>query len=77
MGSCAHTSLHQAINATASRVSDVNRAYPFLKAPGQGDWMPGSVLGWGRRWNEQIGGEILPAHVYHSEENEGVDCYQV
>jgi hypothetical protein len=39
--------------------------------------MPGSVLGWGRRWNEQIGGEILPAHVYHSEENEGVDCYQV
>jgi hypothetical protein len=68
VGSCDHFSSRQAINIAASQDPDADRAYPLLKAPKWGDWLPRPVPGrWGR-WNGQIGGEILPAHVYRNKE---------
>jgi hypothetical protein len=46
----------------------LGKTYQILEAPGWSDWMPGPTLGWGGRWARQIGGKILPAHVYHNEE---------
>jgi hypothetical protein len=65
--SCGHISSHQAINDAASQDPGADRAYPLLKAPGQGDWMPRPIPGRGGRRNEQPGCEIVPAHVYHNE----------
>jgi hypothetical protein len=43
MSSCGHVLSCQAINATASRDLGTGRAYPVLKALGQGNWMPGPI----------------------------------
>jgi hypothetical protein len=68
MGSCGHILSRQAINAAASRDPGTDRAYLLLKALGQGNLMAGPVLGQGGRQNGQTGGEVLPAHIYHTEE---------
>jgi hypothetical protein len=44
------------------------KIYVILEAPGWSDWMPGPVPGRGGRWVRQTGSKILPAHVYHNEE---------
>jgi hypothetical protein len=42
--------------------------YVILEAPGLRDWMLGLVPGQGGRRVRQTGGEVLPAHAYHNEE---------
>jgi hypothetical protein len=44
------------------------KIYAILEGPGWSDWMPGPIPGRGGRRAGQTGGEILPAHVYHNEE---------
>jgi hypothetical protein len=41
--------------------------YLILEAPEWSDWMPWPILGQGGRCAGQIGGEILPAHIYCNE----------
>jgi hypothetical protein len=46
----------------------LGKIYPVLEASGLSDWMPGHVPGQGGRRAGQTVGEILPTHVYRSEE---------
>jgi hypothetical protein len=44
------------------------KIYVILEAPGWSDRMVEPVLGQGGRCVRKIGGKILPAHIYHNEE---------
>jgi hypothetical protein len=49
VGSYGHVSSRQVINVAPSRDQGADGAYPLLKAPRQGDWLPGPILGRGAR----------------------------
>jgi hypothetical protein len=68
MGSCGQVLSCQETNVAISWGSGAGGAYLVVKTPRWGNWMLGPIPGQGGRWNGQIGGEILPIHVYHNEE---------
>jgi hypothetical protein len=45
----------------------LGKIYTILEGTGWTDWMLVLVPGWGGRRVRQIGGEILPTHVYCNE----------
>jgi hypothetical protein len=71
-GACGHVLSCQVVKVAASRDSMLGKNYPILEAPGWSDWMSGPVPDWRGRWIGQTGDEILPTHIYHNEETDGV-----
>jgi hypothetical protein len=51
-----------------SETLTLGKIYAILEAPGWSDWTSGLISGRGERRVRQTGDKILPAHVYHNEE---------
>jgi hypothetical protein len=66
-GACGHVPSCQTINTTTFGAPGIwEKSIRFWKLPG-GVTRPGSIPSWGGRRAGQIGGGILPAHIYHKE----------